>query len=257
MGFRSIESEHLAKFNSASSCEFLEFYNDFIDGKVLDAAAKTPSRTIAPSSFRCSRKTWFRLRGVEPDVPDKADKVLNFTAELGTACHQIMQSNLIEALGDNWISVESYLTSIQFPYSCQLKTNGLETRVKILDPPINFSVDGIIRWKGYYYLLEIKTCEYSSFRDLTGPKDQHIDQVKIYATLLGLKKALVVYQDRQYGDIKVYELSISVSDNESVMNKIQHIQDMVQLNLAPERLPKGDSWCNQCNYRTKCSQWGD
>lgn len=260
MSFRSANFAHLARFNSAVSSDFLDFYENFVDSKIAEKNSEPSHKTFAPSGFRCKRKMWFRLRGTEPDQLKQVDRVLNFTAEIGTACHKIIQSNLKEALQDDWIPVDRYLQEHPIPYDYTLKQDddGLETKIEILDPPIRFACDGIIRWKGKLYLLEIKTSEYSSFDELTDPKSEHIMQVKCYTTLLGLSGVLFMYQDRQYGSLKVYEMNVSDADKQMVTNTMKYVQDMAEANLAPEPLPKGDKWCtpNQCPYYKKCAQWG-
>lgn len=258
MAFRPANLARLATFNSANSCEFLEFYDAFVDEKIRAENAEPKHQTFAPSSFRCSRKSWFRLRGVDPDQPKSIDKVLNFSAEMGTACHRIIQTNLKEALGEDWIDVGEYLRELNpsYKYTLSKSEDSLETQIEILDPPVRFACDGVIRWKGKLYLLEIKTSEYSSFTDLTDPKDEHIDQIRCYATLLNLPNVLVLYQDRQYGEFKCYEKQISLSDMDAVMREFQYVQDMVEANLPPKRLPTGDVWCSRCEYSKKCKEWG-
>lgn len=259
MAFRTVSFAHLARFNSAASSDFLDMYEQHVQDKLLAEAAEPSSKTFAPSSIRCDRISWFRLRGVDPDVPKTPDPVLNFTAEIGTACHEIMQRNLSEALGDNWIDVESYLKTYVPAWKYTVTKRGYETQVEILEPyPIRFACDGIIFWKGEYYLLEIKTAEFCSFDELTDPKSEHVNQIKTYLTLLGLSKALVVYQDRQYGNIKVYEMSITDADKSAILDNMENVLRMVDMNIAPDPLPKGDSWCtpSRCRYYKKCQAWG-
>lgn len=261
MAFTPANFAHLVKFNSAASSDFIDFYEHIVDEKIAARNAQPKHKTFAPSSFRCSRVSWFRLRGVQPDEIKKPDRTLEFSAEIGTACHEIIQRNLSEALGDDWIEVEQYLADnpeIYNKYSWQLEKSGFETKISIEDPPVRFACDGIIRWKGEIYLLEIKTSEFASFDALTDPKSQHIDQIKFYATMLGIKHVLVLYQDRQYGGLKCFELTITDSDNRQIITKIQHIRDMVEANLAPDRLPSGDPWCSsaRCPYYAKCKEWG-
>lgn len=258
MAFRSIGSTHLTRFNSAASCDFLDMYESFVDSKIREELQTPSSRTFAPSSFRCDRRSWFRLRGVEPDRQKSVDRVLNFTAELGTACHAVIQTNLKQALKDDWISVKDYLLENppESRYILTESEDGLETKIEFLDLPVRFACDGIIRWKGELYLLEIKTSEFSSFQDLTDPKSIHIDQILCYGTLLGLSNVLVLYQDRQYGSLKCYELKISEGDKDTIRKRFKHVLDMVEANIAPDRLPTGDSWCNNCPYPQKCKEWG-
>ena len=40
MGFRGVDFAHLARFNSATSSEILEFYETFVDNKILAELAE-------------------------------------------------------------------------------------------------------------------------------------------------------------------------------------------------------------------------
>lgn len=258
MAFRPANFAHLAKFNSAASSDFIDFYEGILDNKIAARNSEPKHKTFAPSSFRCPRISWFRLRGVQPDVVSKPDRTMEFSAQIGTACHVEIQKNLQQALGDDWIDVETYLNDHPVQYEYELKKAGLETQITVYNPPVRFACDGIIRWKGEIYLLEIKTSEFTSFDELTDPKDKHVDQIKCYATLLGINHVLVLYQDRQYGGLKCYEMTITLSDNKFVLDRFKYVMDMVEANLAPEGLPKGDAWCtsSMCPYYAKCKEWG-
>ena len=259
MAFRSADLERVASFNSATSSKFLSRYDEFRSSQIKQHAEKPKSQAFAPSQLRCKRLSWFRLRGVEPDEITTPDLGLNFSAEVGTACHEIIQSNLQQMYGEDWIDVKWYLENVLKPtYEYTVQQSGYESLIHIQNPPIRFACDGIIRIDGVYYLLEIKTSEFSSFQKLSDPKPQHIDQIKCYSTLLGLPNVLVMYQDRMYGGIKVFEKKYTQADHNEVWRMFEDVMRAVETHLAPPRLPSNDPWCtnsNMCPYRTKCSQY--
>ena len=255
--FRSVESIQQARFNSANSCEFLELFEQALEEKILEGEGQMPSRTFAPSQIRCKRISWFRLRGVPPEQEAVVDRSLNFTAAVGIACHQNIQEILSKKLGANWIEVADYIKKARLPYSVCCTKVEYETQVEIFDPPIKFAPDGIIFWKGKYWLLEIKTSEYSSFDKLTGSKPQHVDQIRCYATLLKIHNVLVLYQDRLYGTLKCYEVTVTDTDMQQTWNMFKEVQNCVANNIAPEKLPTGDPWCSpsRCRYYNRCKEW--
>lgn len=259
MPFRSAELERTASFNSDTSCKFLSAYDEFRAEKIKLHAEKPKSQAFAPSQLRCKRLSWFRLRGVEPDEITTLDIGLNFSAEVGTACHSIIQQNLQEMYGEDWIDVGWYLENVLKPsYEYSIQKSGYESLISIVDPPIKFACDGILRIKGIYYLLEIKTSEFSAFQKLSDPKPQHVDQIKCYSALLGLDNALVMYQDRLYGGIKVFEKKYTVVDHKQVWDMFDEVRAAVKSHLAPPGLPSNDPWCtnsNMCPYRSKCAQY--
>jgi len=260
MAFRSLNAAALARFNSAASADFLDAYDKFEDEKIRKDRSRLPHKTFAPSQLRCDRRSWFRIRGVEPDSIPNPDQTLQFTADIGTAIHRIVQSNLKELLGDNWIELSDYLKQLnpEYEYTCTPSQDSLETFLDIVNPPVRCAVDGLIKIDDDYVLFELKSCDHSTFVDLTGPKQEHIDQIHGYCTLLKLNRVMMMYVDRQYGQKKCYELKIPSYIHDETWNKFNYVMDMVKKNLAPAGLPYGDKWCtpNYCPYYKKCKEYG-
>ena len=258
MAWRTANLAACVAFNSGVTNRLRENYRGFVQDKIIKEKSEPSSKTFAPSSFRCERKSWFRLRGVQPDVLKSPDVGLEYKAEVGTARHLVIQSNLRDMLGDDWVPVSEYLQSNPIPYEYELEVadSGLETKVAIMNPPIHFACDGILRIDGKIYLLEIKTCERSSFDELTDPKPGHLDQIKCYCALLGIQDIIFIYEDRLYGDMKFYEYHVSLSDMQAVIKKMEYIMQMADANLAPDRLDRSDYMCSNCEYKSKCTEWG-
>ena len=256
MAFKQINFAHLAKFNSDASSTLVNRYKDQIISDINAECARPKSCTFAPSCMRCERKSWFRLRGTEPDCISDPDLVLNHTAVVGTALHEYIQGNLEKAFGEDWVDVETFLQENPIPYKYSLKKNNHETLVEIPEIPIKFACDGILRINGKYYLLEIKSSEYNSWDELTTSKSHHLDQIKTYCTILNISNVLTLYIDRQYGDIKSYEHTISFVDMQSIRDKIDRVKRMAEANLAPDKLSTGDYMCSNCEYKKKCKEWG-
>lgn len=258
MAFRSVDASSIARFNSHVSGEFLDSYEKFVDDQIQIQHSQKPHKAIAPSTFRCDRVSWFRLRGTEPDSNVRLDRTLNFIADIGTACHRMIQTNLKNMLGDDWVELEDHLSDRLHLFNLTPSSDSLETFVESTAPPIRFACDGIIRINGKKYLLEIKTIEYSAWRDLSEPRQDHLDQVKLYCVLLQLDSVVFMYVDRQYGDIKCYQVDITESDILYIQQKVVNVLEYVDKGIAPPGLPKGDKWCNPnwCNYYNTCNQYG-
>lgn len=264
MAFRSANLDHLAKFNSSGSMYLLDLYNHQLDADIQERADMPSHKTFAPSALRCKRRSWFRLRGTQPDKPRSTDRILEFTAEVGTACHSMIQERIIRALNNcdqfQWIDVVEYLHERDFYSKFDIHTlkNGYETQIEFTDPPVRFAVDGLLRYSGEFCLFEIKTCEYTSWNDLTAPKEEHIDQFRAYCTLLDVNRGFFFYVDRQYGGVKCFEVQISDSEHQEIMDMFKEVQHYAEFGIAPDPLPSGDKWCtpNFCPYYEKCKQFG-
>lgn len=255
--FKPVSETLGARFNSIDSCDFLDAYESVLDSNIRQEESRIPSKTFAPSQLRCKRISWFRLRGVEPEVESIANKGLYFTATLGTALHADIQKMLMQHFREDWLDVDEYMRSINPPYEYECEKGELETLVHIHNPPVKFAPDGIVQYKGKTRLLEIKTSDHTSFSKLSAPKPQHIDQITTYATLLDLDNCIFLYVDRQYGAYKCYEVNITDDSKQSVWNMFNEVMQCVEHNIAPPKLPNGDVWCNpsRCRYYNKCKEW--
>lgn len=260
MGFKNANLvAYATRFNSDSSAKLLQLYEGILDNEIADENKGPKHKTFAPSFFRCDRVQWFRLRGTEPDVVSKPDRALDFTAKIGTACHEIIQERLSARLGSDWLDVNEWIQSNNISTNYVVEKKGYETLVEFFEPfPVRFACDGLIKFNGKVYLLEIKTSELKSFEDMVAPKPKHIDQVKCYASLLNVRDVLMLYQDRQYGGFKCFELRISESQTDEIKARMTNIMKLVEANIAPDGLPKGDSSCTSasCPYFAKCKEWG-
>lgn len=258
MPFKPVSSINSGvSFNSAVSGNFKALYDKILHDKYLKQESRKGSRTFAPSSFRCDRASFFRLRGADPDPVLSVNMQLEYSAVLGTASHKEIQENLKNSLGDQWVDAVDYLNSKQLSHTYKINHHGeLETLIEFTCPPVKFSCDGILKIGQKYYLLEIKTSEHQSFSKLSEPKPQHVDQVQCYCALMEFDNALVFYQDRLYGDTKCFEVSVPDYVKSSIFERMEKVQEYAKNNIAPPRLPRGDAWCTYCKYKKRCDTWG-
>lgn len=260
MGFESIPYEpDGASFNSGLSCDFLDMYKSIERDRQQSARSRRSHRTFAPSSFKCDRISFFRIRGTEPDQDAHIDPSTEFLATIGKAVHEDVQRTLRDGLGADWLDVGEYLRSRGIEASTTRDADDLETKVEFLDPPVRFAVDGLLSLPrtDEPVLLEIKSCELSGFRSLGDVREYHRDQTMLYLHLLRLHTGLVLYRERTYGDMKCYQVRLNGGEEMRVSEKISHVLECVESNIVPDRLPKGDRTCQFCKYKTACAQWGD
>lgn len=254
--FRVANFARLARFNTDASNHLIEILEGKIRDDIRADSMRPRSCTIAPSMIRCLRKSWFRLRGTEPDNIPAPDLTLNHTAHIGTFLHGYIQKTLQEALGEDWIDVADYLRENPIPYEYVIERSGYECLIQISNPPIKFACDGIIRIDGKIYLLEIKSSDYKSWDDMTNIKAHHMDQIQTYGTILNIDGVLTLYVDRLYGSYKSYEYRISPFDKDRIRSTITYLMESKDSDLAPAKVPDGDYMCLNCEYQKKCKDWG-
>lgn len=229
---------------------------------------QTPYRTFAPSSMRCARYQWFRLRGTVPDVSYRGDVVYDFFSKVGDMSHELVQKRLYNSCGKfgnyygnvEFLDVEDYVIDKLNPdwkYTCSKSENGYETRFELKEPyPIRFSCDGICRIDGEDYLIEIKSLDYRQWCDAFEIMSRHRVQAYTYCAFLKLSKIIFIYVDRTYGNIKCFESEVS---DEVVLNVYKYMDDILECtktNIAPDGLSKGDGMCRTCMYHKTCMGYG-
>lgn len=260
MAFKKVNntpSLNAIEYNSEEAKLFLNDYKACVEKDLLEKSEYTPSKTFAPSSIRCKRQQWFRLRGTAPDKVIKPDTTLNFIANVGTDCHKRVQQVIKEKMPDKWVNVVSYVSHNKPDFDYVLYEGEYEARIKFSNPPVNFSCDGLLNLNDTIYLLEIKTTEPTSMKSLVGIKSEHLDQVQTYCTLLNIDNAIVMYVDRLYGELKCFTYRLSDVDKRRVINTFEEVMLKVEQNIIPEGLPQGDKWCNAsyCKYFKSCRRW--
>ena len=252
--FYNADLKHVAMFNSDSSCKLLSTLNDAIDRRVSEQAMQPHKQAFAPSSAFCDRKTWFRLRGVNPDTPVSTDYYSEFVKMIGDACHVYIQSLLKDALKEDWLDVTEFLSGINPPYEYTTAVDGYETHVEIANPPIRFTVDGLLVHKGKLYILEIKSVEHNTFDELYEPRAKDVCQTQSYQSLMLVRDVMYIYVDRLYGKFKCFEYHNEDTSYESIVNKCNELLRMAEFKIAPAKCTIPNV-CNMCEYKQRCKEW--
>lgn len=174
----------------------------------------------------CPLSVALRLKGITPKVED--DKLLIF--EIGNAVHTNIQKVLEDVLED--VEKEFIDDNLQ----------------------ITGHIDGRIEDK----IIEFKSISPSAIKKGNLPYSHHIEQATIYMYLTGLKKALIVYLDKTYGNILEYEIEFDKQLFEKLKEKIGYIRELSEKdidelsNLTKEELGIQDWQCNYCMQKLNC-----
>lgn len=81
---------------------------------------------------------------------------------------------------------------------------------------------------GHKYIFELKSIKQENFFDLNGPHEDHLDQVHIYMFLTDIKKAIVLYENKNTQGIKEYTVDFDQKRMDDIFNRIKVIQMFVR-----------------------------
>lgn len=236
--------------------EFLQDLTHAIER--LDKPRK-PSTKYKPSSLGgCMRNMFFMVTGVEPTVEKRTYTNIGIT-ETGTDRHEHLQKALskMQKLGYDceWISVSDYIKKVEPAGTKVTKDMGYETKCynSILD--MNFLADGVVKYKGVYYLIEIKTETLFKWQGQTQPYQKHIKQASAYGLCLGIDKVFFIYENRDNSDKKVFKLDITTAMKEEVIAEVEECNGFVERQEVPPKDTAGNN-CTYCKYKAECKRWG-
>lgn len=239
------------------------FLNDLKRSIELTAEKSTrkPSQTYKPSSMNCIRNMYYQVVGAEQDN-NEANYLMVGITNSGSDIHVRIQT-AIANMKNNGIDCE-YLNVGDFVRIRGLDVDdggdltivdesGVETKLFHNRLNMSFLSDGIIRYKGKYYIVEFKTETVNKWYSRQGVDLSHYNQATAYSIAFGLNDVLFVYINRDMLDMKSYLFNVTDEMRSNLINKIETCNSYVSMGEVPP-IPADveKKTCNYCNYKTIC-----
>lgn len=222
--------------------------------------SRLPSQTYKPSSMNCIRSMYYQVKGVEPKSDNDTYSSIGIRNS-GSDIHQRIQQSVLD-MKDNgidceYINVADYVRSRNLDYLEIVKESDFEhgdyeTKLfhKVLN--ISFLCDGIIRYKGKYYILELKTEKSFKFNGRGDVDPKHHNQGIAYSMAFGIDDVLFVYINRDLLDMKSYMFHVTDDMRQSIIDKIHETDNYVNSNTVPPKPEMSNKVCAYCNYKWIC-----
>ena len=219
--------------------------------------ARKPSPTYKPSSMNCIRNMYYQVTDTEQDEGYTPYALIGI-CNSGTDMHERIQKS-VASMKDNGIDCE-YINVGEFVRSRGLddkieivSQQGMETKLYHKDLNMSFLCDGIIRYCGQYYILELKTEASFKFMNRKGVDPSHYNQGTAYSIAFGLDKVIFVYISRDTTDMRSYMFEPTSDMKQDLIGKIDECNRYVMLGQVP---PKPDPLvkkvCQYCSYLHRC-----
>lgn len=222
---------------------------------------RKPSKSYKPSSMACIRNMYFQVTGTEVD-DERSNACLVGICESGSARHEHIQSAITKmkdfGMDCEYIDVAKFVKMRGLDYLEIVKKQGFETKLYHKDLNMSFLCDGIIKYKGQYYILEIKTESVYKWQSREGIAEEHIPQGIAYATCFGINQVMFLYENRDNCDKKAFVLEVTDDMKyDYIISKIEECDRYVK-RLIPPPKPENVSkkTCQYCNYKTSCRKAG-
>lgn len=226
------------------------------------------TQKISPSGLGCEVAVAWKLTGKEM-APEKRSFDSDGYASSGNARHQTIQAFLASRPEVEWVNLEEYVKENNLPFAvdyeygirekaekfgltcdqvCEL-VGSYERLLRHNNGLIQFKLDGLIKFEGEYYIVEIKTCSESDL--VKAPLDKHQLQGKTYALQLGIRNVIWIYEDRTRFRHTIAFQHMEDEDISFIRNKLNRI---VKYKDAPENLERSTD-CKYCRYKAVCEEY--
>lgn len=239
-----------------------QFLTDLCRSIELDSEKhwKLPSRTFKPSGMRCPRDNYYTLMGVEPDKGSSSHNMIGIVNS-GSDIHDRMQtaiSGMIEnGMSCEYVSVPDFIKERGIDDLVIREQHGHETKLYNTKYNISFMLDGIIRYKGKYFILEIKTETSNKWYSRAEVDKKHYNQAIAYSLNMGLNDVMFLYIDRDMLNKKTYIFHVTDKMRNEMVKYIENVNGYVKRQIVP---PKPNdiakNICTYCGYQSQCRKDG-
>lgn len=226
--------------------------------EIQDKKDRRPSsQSYKPSSMNCIRSMYYQVTG-EPEDEGTTPYSLVGICNAGTDIHERTQKAVVAMKSNGfdceYVSVADYvqqrgLEDIEIVEQC-----GMETKLYHKKLNIRFLCDGIIRYHGHYYILELKTEASFKWAERKGVDPKHYHQGICYSLSLGIDDVIFVYISRDVLSMKSFMFTPTKQQKDELVRLIKTCDSYVEKHEVPPKpddLPKGT--CSYCAYQGRCA----
>ena len=244
-----------------------DFLNDLKRSIELTAEKekREGSKSYKPSSMNCIRQMYYIVTGANKDTTGETYTGIGI-CNSGTDIHQRIQAAVLDMKNNSmdceYVSVADYvrrreLNHLEIKKEPNFEEGEFETKLYYPALNMSFLCDGIILYKGKYYILELKTENTNKFWTREGVDLSHYNQGTAYSFALQIPNVLFVYINRDVLDMKSFMFTPTDEMKQELVGKIQNCDEYVNKHTAP---PKPEDvakkTCEWCPYRTQCRKDG-
>ena len=217
------------------------------------------SQTYKPSSLHCIRNMYYQVNGIKIDTVSSESAELIGISESGTDRHCRIQ-DAVSHMKDNgidceFIDVESYIKEFNIPDLEVVTKTDYETKLINTKYNFRFLCDGIIKYKGIYYILEIKTEISHKWNNRVGVDPSHFNQAVAYALNFGINSVIFLYENRDTCAKKGYIYTVSEEQKSNLINLIYTCNTYINKRIVPPKpteLKPNSKVCVYCLYKNRC-----
>ncbi len=203
-----------------------------------DKSSGLPSPTFKPSSLNCKRGCYYQIMQAQPDEGKSSFNMIGI-CNSGSDIHVRVQTAVMQmkenGMDCEYIDVADFVKSRGLDYLEIKSKSGMETKLYHKELNMSFMCDGIIRYKGKYYILELKTENSYKFMSRQDTDPSHYNQATAYSLAFGIDDVLFVYISRDILDMKAFMFHVTPEMRDNLLEYIHECDGYVERHIAPPK----------------------
>ena len=204
---------------------------------------------------------YFQIVGAEQDK-DRSNSCMVGICESGTDRHERIQDAVCHmkdfGIDCEYISVADFVTQNNLTDLEIKEQKGFETKLYNKRYNISFMCDGIIKYRGKYYILEIKTESIYKWQNRKDVAEEHLSQGTAYSVSFGIDEVIFLYENRDNCDKKCFLLVVTPEMKMELVSKIEQCDQFVaEFKVPPKPTDLPRSVCTYCGYKSECKKVGN
>jgi CRISPR/Cas system-associated exonuclease Cas4 (RecB family) len=215
------------------------------------------SKSFKPSSLHCARQNYFVKidAPLDASLPDYSGQRI---CESGSSSHEAIQYYVSQMQSHGkpckWVDVETYIKEKGLTYLEVRHKGKFETKLYDTRYDLSFLCDGIIWYKGKYYILEIKTETDSKGLYREEADAYHKNQSVCYSLSLQINDIMWVYEERNFCVPKTFHTVVTEEDRVKLIMFFEEVLQAVK-ELKPPQKCNSRKTCEYCGYKGVCRQY--
>lgn len=235
---------------------FLDDLKRSIELDVNKPSAHKPSKTFKPSGINCKRQSYYFLSDTKADAPTPTSYSMAGICNSGTDIHVRIQNYVIgmkeNGMDCEWVDVEDFIKSRNLTDLEVTAKTGTETKLYNKRYNMSFMCDGIVRYRGKYYILEFKTEASHKWYSRVGVDKKHYHQGICYSLNFDLDDVIFIYIDRDMLNFKSFLFHVTDDMRQEIVDYIVDVNGYLERKVVPPKPDVDKRVCNYCSYQKNC-----
>lgn len=190
----------------------------------------------------CGRMLYYRYSGEAPErrTPPRIKRIF----DIGSYLHDMLQTYL-----------ENICRSSPFLFFEREVVVSPEDSKLAAEYEIYSTMDGLFTIsapgsENIVFVVEIKTISADMFKTLTSALDYNIVQLNVYMALTGIHRGVIIYINKNDGNLLDFPLAFEPKIWKAVTEKINYVRDCRDKGTIPDR--EVHFFCGDCKYNHIC-----